>query len=238
MKRILGGAAAALMLSSCVLQYPKIKQAEERPKTITVHGRGSAAAKADAASITFSVVTQEWIAKVASENNAAIAAKVYDAIKENGVSANDINTSDINIYRQDTYSNGRLFPGRYRVSNNIAVRIRNVSKVSAIVDAAVAAGATEMSGLKFSAGDTSDLLREARTKAMKDAEATAALLAGASGHKIGEAIMISEGDAPPMQSGQTFSAAAGAMADTASSTPVSAGEMSVNATVTVTYMME
>lgn len=241
MRRLLFAAAvfsaSIFMLPSCMVQYPK--QQQQMQKTITVHGTGKVTAKPDTASITFSVVTQEWVAKAASEANAVLARKVYDAIKENGVSAADIDTSDINIYRQDTYSNGRSFPGRYRVSNNIVCRIKNVSKVSAVIDAAVAAGATEMSGLSFSISDTSSLLREARTKAMQDAQETAALLAGASGCKIGEAVMIQEGDAEePARPFRTFAAQGASMADTAVSTPVNAGDVTLSTVVTVTYILQ
>lgn len=228
-------AAASLTLASCVLPYQK--QSEEVKKTITVHGTGVVTSHANIANITFSVVTQEWVAKVASESNAAISRQVYEAIKGAGVGADDITTSDINIYRQDTFANGRTFAGRYRVSNNIRVRIRNVEKVSAVVDAAVAAGATEMSGLTFDIGDTSLLLREARTKAVKDAQDTASLLAGASGCKIGDVITIREGDIPPSN---TLRRGIGenTVADTAAGTPIKEGDVSITSNVSVTYMLQ
>lgn len=238
MRELLCGVAiSALMLSSCVLPYKT--QEREMPKTITVHGSGVVTGSADIASINFSVITQEWVAKTASESNAEITRRVYDAVKGAGVSVSDIDTSDINIYRQDTYANGRTLPGRYRVSDNIVVKIRNVDKASAVIDAAVAAGASAMSGLSFSIGDTSSLLREARTKAIQDASETAALLAGASGCKIGDAIMIQEDDVPGIvrQKGE-FAMKEAVMLDSAPSTPVSPHEVSVTAGVTVTYLLQ
>lgn len=233
---IVAAAASSVLLASCVVPYQKNA---EPPKTITVHGKGTATAVANVASITFTVVTQEWIAKTATDSNAVITKQVYEAIKGAGVGADDISTSDINIYRQDTYANGRSFPGRYRVSNNIVVRIRNVNKASEVIDAAVAAGANEISGLTFSIGDRTAMLREARTKAIKDAEETAALLAGASGCKIGEVMMIREGDGmgdSPLR-GTAGTVNEMAKADIAA-TPVKAGEVTVTSSVTVMYLLQ
>lgn len=236
MKRTLmvaSAVAALAMITSCVLPY-KAQEREEK-KTITVHGKGVVTRRADMAQITFSVVTQEWIAKTATESNAVITSRVYDAIKGAGVSAADIDTEDISLYRQDTYANGRSFPGRYRVSNNINVKIRDVTKASAIIDVAVAAGATEMSALSFGIGDTSSLLREARTKAIQDAGESAALLAGASGCKIGDAIMINEDNGG---SGQGVYSSKNIAFDAAAPTPISVREVQVTSNVTVTYLLQ
>lgn len=235
----LGMAVLALAFASCMVPYKYNAPEREESKTITVHGTGRVTGRADIASITFSVVTQEWVAKTASDSNAVITAKVCDAIKDAGVSASDIDTTAINIYRQDTYANGRSFPGRYRLTNNIVVRLRNVDKVSSVVDAAVAAGATGLSGLTFSIGDTSDLLREARTLAIKDASETAALLAGASGCKIGDAIMISEGDDSNVIGPKSaISIEETAPSGSATSAPVSPQDVLVTAGVTVTYLLQ
>lgn len=212
------------------------RRAEPR-RAITTRGAASVSAKPDMARITLSVVTQEWVAKTATESNAVTMDKVFSAVKACGVSEEDISTQGFNIHRQDTYSNGRSYPGRYRVSNSLCVSIRNIDMASAVIDAAVAAGANEMSSLSFSLSDKSALLRQARTMAMQNAQDTAALLAGASGCKLGEVLDIKEGGA----AAPAFSARANSammMADSAASTPISAGQISVEAEVTVTYALE
>lgn len=79
----------------------------------------------------------------------------------------------------------------YRAHDAIQVRIHDLSKVGAVLDTAMAHGVTDVSGVQFSATDLTaaqdEALREATTRAKRQAEAMAA----ASGAQLGRVLSLS-----------------------------------------------
>lgn len=90
----------------------------------------------------------------------------------------------------------------YRVNNTVEVVVRNVSKTSAILQAAVDAGANNVWNVSFGIDETKPLEADARAKAMADARARAEALAKLEGLTLGKVISVSEvigrGMTPPM----------------------------------------
>jgi len=80
----------------------------------------------------------------------------------------------------------------YRVSNTVEVVIRDPSKASQVLQAAVDAGANNVWNVSFGIDDTKALEASAREKAMADAKARAEALAKLSGMELGEVISVSE----------------------------------------------
>jgi uncharacterized protein len=79
----------------------------------------------------------------------------------------------------------------YRAHDAIQVRIRDLAKVGAVLDTAMAHGITDISGVQFSASDVTaaqeEALREATTRARHQAEA----IATASGAQLGRILSLS-----------------------------------------------
>ena len=235
MKRFVKIIIAAFVLFSS-LSCSLIKKAEGSSRTITVTGRGVVEAEPDKASVVVSVVTQEWVAKTAADRNSEIMTRVRDALVASGVNANDITTTNYSIYRQESWDGGRLSIGRYRVRNEMKIVVHNTALVSGVIDTAISAGASELTSLTFTVADDTALVREARMLAVRQAQETAALLAGASGCKIGEAITIIEkSDAGDISAGY-YDAPAAVRAKIA--TPISSGKIEVSSTVTITYALQ
>ena len=225
-------AAIVLFLSlSCSL----VKKAEGSSRTITVTGRGVAEAEPDKASVVVSVVTQEWVAKTAADRNSEIMTRVRDALVASGVNANDITTTNYSIYRQESWDGGRQSIGRYRVRNEMKIVVHNTALVSDVIDTAISAGANELTSLTFTVADDTALIREARTLAVRQAQETAALLAGASGCKIGEVITITEESGGGVIGMMNYAPAA---MSTRAATPISSGKIEVSSTVTITYALQ
>lgn len=80
----------------------------------------------------------------------------------------------------------------YRVANTIEVTLRDITKASAMFDAAVRAGANNVYGLSFSLDDPRPLEAKARDAAVVDARARAEALARVSGAKLGRVVRVSE----------------------------------------------
>lgn len=80
----------------------------------------------------------------------------------------------------------------YRVANTVEVTLRDLSKASAMFDAAVRAGANNVYGLSFGVDDPKPLEAHARDEAVRDARLRAEALAKQSGARLGRVVRVSE----------------------------------------------
>jgi uncharacterized protein YggE len=101
-----------------------------------------------------------------------------------------------------------------------------------VLDTLVAAGANQVSGPSFTLDQPDAALDEARTEAIAKARARADLYARAAGLRVVRIVSISEsgGYSPPRPVMYRVAAA-----EAAPAAPVAAGEMSLNASVTVQF---
>ena len=162
------------------------------------------------------------------------------SLKANNVAEKDIKTENFSVYPQYDYTdNGRILRG-YRVNNTVRAKIRDLATLSDVIDSAAAAGGNSIviNSIQFMIDDTTPLQTQARSLAVKDAEAKAQTLAEASGVTLGEPITITEStyfEGPPIP----FATAEAAFDDAArTATPIVAGELTVTVNVTVVYEIE
>lgn len=216
-------AAGAMMVP---LLAPMPARAADR--TITVTGEATVAVAPDNANIRLGVTSQGKNAREASEANARQMTNVLAAIKEAGVADRDVQTSRLSL--QPQYEQGKAGPARllgFQVTNQIAIRIREIDKFPGILDRAIAAGANEMSGIEFVVSEQSKLLDQARDDAVADARRKAELYAKAAGVKLGAVTSIAEeGSNPPRPVVQAMRASA---------VPVAPGEQMLRAAISVTF---
>ncbi len=128
----------------------------------------------------------------------------------------------------------------YQVSNTVNVKVRDLESLSPVIDAATAAGGdlTRFNNLSFSIEDTQELQQQARAAAVADLQERAAQLAEFGGVELGELIYITETSfAPPARADLSKVAMAMESADAPAgrSTPISAGQLSVEVTVQGTF---
>jgi uncharacterized protein YggE len=193
-------------------------------KTITVTGDGSVTTVPDRATFNFSIETRAKTATAALTQNSNDAAAVIAALKAAGVSAANLQTSQVSLMPQSS-QDGTTIVG-YVASNGVTVRtpLANAGKV---VDAAVGAGANGVSGPSLDVSDQDALYRDALHKAVDDAKLKAQSLADAAGLSLGGAVTITEGgSSAPMPVADKMSAVG---------TPIEAGTQEIQASVTVTY---
>ena len=223
--------AGVLLAAAAVagVAQPRLGKAADTtaPKTITVTGNGSVDVVPDQAGFEFTVDTKAATAKAALAQNANAAAAVVAAIKDAGVAAADIQTSQVSLSPQ-TNENGTEITG-YDASTTVSVTSA-IAKAGTIVDAAVGAGADGVSGPSLSLSDQDAQYRAALKLAVANALAKAQTLASAGGLSLGGVQTIVEGSAPsPIVWG------AAKAAPTAGGVAIEPGTQSVDATVTVTY---
>jgi uncharacterized protein len=189
------------------------------PKTITVAGSGTVETVPDRATFFFTVTTTADSAKSAMARNGAAADAVAAALK----SAAKVQTSGISLDPRLDDSGSAILG--YTASTTVSADA-DLARAGGLIDAAVAAGATGVSGPSFSTSDRDALYRDALEQAVADAKTKAAALAAASGLTLGDVKSISEGQASYPQ---PMFAAGDAAAK------IEPGTQTVDATVTVTY---
>ncbi len=203
--------------------------AQAMDKLVTVTGQATIAVAPDSAVIRIGVTSQGKTAREASNLNAKQMTAVMNAIKAGGIAERDIQTSRLSLQPQYDPKGGTARLLGFRVTNQLTVKIRDIGRLPALLDRAIAAGANEMSGIEFVVSGQSKLLDQARGEAVADAHRKAALYAKAAGAKLGRVVAITEEGAPsPPRPFAAMRAGAGAV-------PVAPGEQTLRAVVTVSY---
>jgi uncharacterized protein len=193
---------------------------------ITVTGTGTATTVPDRAGFWFGVQTNRKTASEALAANSRDMRKVIAAIKTAGVPDADVQTAQISL--SPDYQGSNLVG--YVAQNSVTVTVRDITKSGPVIDAAVAAGADQVSGPSFMRADSSALYRSALKAAVADARSRAEALASAAGVQLGAVTAIDE-------SSQTAMPYAGATTTDTQPPPIEPGSQDISATVTVSFVI-
>jgi uncharacterized protein len=147
----------------------------------------------DRAHIGVTVETRGRTPQLAGSENARIQAAVIAAIRRNGVESAQIQTRALQVNPEQQYprEGGRPTVVGYIASNHIAVEVRDLSKIGALVDAALSQGATNVSGPLFALANPDSARREALDAAVRKALADAQVMARAAGVQVGAILELS-----------------------------------------------
>ena len=196
----------------------------------------SVTAKPDIATISAGVSTEAPTAVAAMRKNALEMRRVIDQLKALGVDEDDIQTTGINLnarydYNRTTRKND--FRG-YQVSNRVSVKLREIEETGQVLDALVSAGATDLSGPRFSIDDETVAKDAARQRGLKRAQDQAQAYASLLGYSDIRVLEINErtraNSGPVLQS--RVQEVAEAAADTA---PVQPGLVGTGVTISVKF---
>lgn len=152
--------------------------------TIQVSGSGETFISADVATITLGVNARDKdVLEAQTQVNTAISA-IRQALNSAGIASEDINTDCISIYPVYDYNDGAEQLTAYSVSSSLAIRTTDLAGAGSLIDLAFGAGANTLTGISFSADDTTEARNSSLTAAVADARAKADILAAAAGLKI------------------------------------------------------
>jgi uncharacterized protein YggE len=210
---------------------------EETPKERLIHtsATGTVTTTPDQAEISVSVQTESLDPKLAQAQNAVIMTQVMNALKGAGVADKDLKTTGFSMYPVYDDSGSYFFKNirYYQVTNTLLIRVTDVKQTGDLLDLAVANGANNVNGVTFTLSEEKQqgLRDEALTEAVGLARADADTVAKAAGLTITgvREITVGGGNVPypvPMYSGANVKEAA---------TPLQQGEMTVTASVSVSY---
>ena len=230
---------ACAALFALALALPTDAFAAEAPATLTVSGIGVAQIAPDTAEITVGVITEAKDAAKAHGDNAAQAARVHKAMKELGIADRDIQTEHYDFsQRYDMRDSGRGDVIGYTAQNTVVIKVRNLDNVSKVIDAALANGANRIDSLNFTASDTSAAKNAAIADAVRSAKSKAQVLADSLGVRLVRVLNVYAETQSFAPRESNFMPMMMAKAGDAAATPIAAGELSVDASVNVTYVIE
>ena len=238
----------ALALMACAVAPAALAQ-QAPPVTIapgntllTVSAEGRSLRTPDLAVFSAGVTSSGKTAGEALRSNAADMNRVVAALKRAGIADRDIQTSNLSlnpvyappVQRPDgQYEQPEQRIVGYQANNTVTVRQRKLDEFGRVIDTLVEAGANQVNGPSFQMDEPDAASDEARLAAMKKARARAELYARAAGLRVVRILSISESGGynpgPPV----VFARMA---ADSAAApSPVAAGEIQLNANVTVMF---
>jgi uncharacterized protein YggE len=225
---------ALLFLSMALLLGAAPSHAAET-RYVTVAGEGSVAAEPDMAEASAGVITRGRTASAALADNEKAAAKVLEALTSGGIEPRDVKTSRVSLHpvfeRNQGGAEARITG--YEAVNQVTLRVRDLGKLGALLDALAAAGANRVDQLRFSVSEPHPLMDEARKRAVMDARQRAQIMAEAAGASLGQIVSIEETGQPmPRPMAMPFDQAV------AKAVPISPGEQDIRASIMARFALE
>lgn len=212
---------------------------------IVIRTEGEIRVKPDIATIQAGVVSEGKTAAEALSKNTPALAKLVEAVKAAGIASSDLMTSQVSLIPRMTQP--PVTPGPrppraatidgYEARTGLTITVRDLAKAGPLIDALVAAGSNEMSGIGFGLADESKAKDEARKKAADAARARAALYAQALGVKVGDLVSIVEAEAESIGRPQG-DVRAFRMAASAAPISVEPGEITVTSSLRTVWRIE
>jgi uncharacterized protein YggE len=210
--------------------YPTIAGSTGTLPGITVIGSGNARAVPDVSDWSFGVESDASTASAALAAAGKETREIVAALRDAGVAKEDLRTEQVSLYPR-TSNDGMSVIG-YSASSSVYATVRELGKAGAVVDAAVSAGANQVSGPTLRVSDNRAQYRAAVDEAMDDARARAEALAVKAGVTLGAPVAIVEngGGGYPTPVYDSIRAASAE-----SAVPIEPGVSEISATLTVTF---
>jgi uncharacterized protein YggE len=210
------------------------------PQVITA-GRGEVDIKPDRVRIEFGVETRAASAASAAAENSRRQRAVLDTLLKLGVGQDQIQTANLQVTPEMVYPGQGLPPkvSGYVARNSVRVEVLKLELAGVLVDAALAKGATNVTGLQFYSSRAAEARREALARAVKAARLDAEAMATAAGYQLGALVEISSSgpsEGPmPLRMDMLKSVGLAAMEET---TAVNPGELKVVEIVSVRWAVK
>ncbi|MDY9921084.1 MAG: SIMPL domain-containing protein [Synergistota bacterium] len=212
------------------------EQVKER-KTITVQGSSSVTAAPTIAYVCIGVTTFNKNAGAAQSENAVKMDRVHKTLASLGIKKDKIKTVNYNIAPRYDYKNNVATLAGYNVMNSISVTVTDLKKVSDVLDMTVKEGVNQSNSIAFGVTDEErdKLYLQALSQAVSNAKEKANTIATAAGIAISRPANIIEGSSAHFVQPNYRAMDMAKMASEAAPTPISEGELMIEANVTVIY---
>jgi uncharacterized protein len=240
---VVGGAAAGAVLAATGPGAPRGHGGSAAARScgagkprITETGTGTVSITPNLLTLDLDVHTTAAQASGALAQNDKVTAAVLHALSAGGVTARDLQTTDLTI--QPNYANTSSKVTGYGVDNTVIAKIRTFSTAGTLIDAAVSAGgdATRINSLAFSLTQPLQAQARARDLAVRQAVSHARAIAASASQKIGGICSIDDQTSTSTTSPILPYANLGTAAPSAH-VPVESGSETVTARVKVVFAL-
>ncbi len=187
---------AAVLALCLTAQSAPAQPASAQPRipTLTLTGEGLAEAKPELAVVQIGVAVTAKVAKDALTENSKLLTAALNAAKEAGIEPRDLQTSGLSlrpdIVRADKWPHREVIG--YQVNNSVTMRVRDISKLGALLDRLVVLGINDIRGISFSVENPAPLVEQARAAAIRDVMEKAQKAAEAANLRIVRVLELSE----------------------------------------------
>jgi uncharacterized protein YggE len=210
----------------------------QTPPAISVMGVGVASAKPDIVDIQLGVetVADEPISAVRVNTQRMNA--VMEVLDNRGIPTGNIQTTYYSMWVEEIYDEVGQPTGekRFRVTNQVNVRLDDIAIVGELLQDAIGAGATNVVGITFGVADTTELKQTAIENAMMDARNKAESIGSALGIEIGEVRQVFEASiySPPYP----YYAEKVGLGGGGGAVPISEGQFSMTVQLQVEFLIK
>lgn len=205
-------------------------------RAIRVSGEGKVYVAPDVARVLVGAVTTGKDLGKVTQDAAAVMHRVMAELSKVGIAPRDVRTvrHDVQVERPWNSSTGRAGAiSGYTVTDQVQVTVRDLGRLGAVLDQVTRAGGNTIDQLSMEKEELGPERARALALAYAAARTKAEAIATAAGVKLGEVIGVEEGGTQrgpiPLMANRV------ALAESAPATPVSAGDLEVTGSATVTF---
>lgn len=237
MKRILTSTLilCAFLIGLCT----NAQTIEEEKGYISVNSSITKEVSPNQAEIAIGIETADTSMQKATNDNKAIATKVFSAIKPLLGKDDYLKTGEYSAKPEYIFTkeNKKIFD-KYIVKNVVLVHTQNTAIISKIIDTAVAQGATNVDDVRFSVTDYDSACNEALSELTKKVYAQANVVAGSINSKITGIKSINANCSNDSSPRPYYMMAKSALGSDSSPTPIESGKIKIHANVDASFYVK
>jgi uncharacterized protein len=231
---------SAFLLGSAGAAYGQASAVPPAPQIVT-QGRSEIEVAPDRAELRLSVETRASTGAEAGRQNSQIVAAVLDTLRRGfGLTDRDLVTLGYMLQPQMVYPRDGAAPRveGYVATNTVRVRTGSIDRVGAMIDASLRKGATNISGLSFSATGTDDARRTALSMAVEQARRDAEAMAVAAGGRLGPLLELINQEMDLRSPAPLMMAMEAKLMSDGAPTQIQAGEQTIVARVSARWVFQ
>ena len=191
MTRFVGTVAGLMIGLHPTLAAQSPSSPASRAGEIAANGRGDVRLAPDYAYVTLGVTTNSRNAVETASQNAARLSAIISALRALGLTEQQVTTTGYNLTQVYEYpKNQQPRVSGFAARNSIRADVRRLADLGKVIDAAINAGATDVSSILFLSSGADEARRTALTDAVKQARSDAETMARAAGGSLGRLIAV------------------------------------------------
>lgn len=198
---------------------------------LKVMGEGIVNLKPDIAQVVIGVITENVKLKESQNENTRIVNGIISSLTNMGIKSSDMQTTNYTVRIKNDYVDGKEIFRGYEVSNYLKISVTDIDSVGEVIDVSVDKGANFIDKINFVISDTTKYYNQALKLAIEDAQNKAIIMSSKLKAKVNilplkivEKTHISNEFSPSLA------------LKTSNSTPIEAGETSIQAIIEAVFV--